>query len=49
MYELVYTHTKIKIAHELCHATHIFCVSPQYQVCSKSKKRYYNSCNPREK
>ena len=30
----------------LCHATHIFCVSPQYQACSKSKERYYNSCNP---
>ena len=49
MYELVYTHTKIKIAYELGHATHIFYVSPQYQACSKLRERYYNSCNPQEK
>ena len=38
-----------KIAHALSYATHTFYVSPQYQACSKSRKRYYNSCNPQEK
>ena len=50
MYKLVYTHTKLEIAHALSYTTHTFYVSPQYQVCSKSRERYYNLCNtPQEK
>ena len=49
MYKLVHTHTKLEIAYALSYATHIIQVSPQYQACSKSRKRYYNSCNPQEK
>ena len=45
MYKLVYTHTKSEIAHALSYATHTFYVSSQYQACSKSRERYYNSCN----
>ena len=48
MYKLLYT--KTEIAHALSYAIHIFYVSPQYQACSKSRERYYNSCNtPQEK
>ena len=49
MYKLVHTHTKSTIAYALSYATHAFNVSPQYQVCSKSRERYNNSCNPQEK
>ena len=50
MYKLVYTHTKSEIARALNYATHTFYVSPQYQACSKSRERYYNSSNtPQEK
>jgi len=49
MYKLVYTHTKSKIAHALSYATYTFYVSLQYQVCSKSRERYYDLCNPQEK
>ena len=52
MYKLVYTHTKLYLSqnsHALSYAIHTFYVSPEYQVCSKSRERYYNSCNPQEK
>ena len=49
MYKLVHTHTKSKIAYALIYVTHTFYVSSQYQVCSKSRERYCNSCNPKEK
>ena len=49
MYKLVHTHTKSKIAHALSYAIHTFYASPQYQACSKSRERYYNSFNPQEK
>ena len=48
MYKLVHTH-KIRNSLSLNYATHTFFVSPQYQVCSKSGKRYHPSCNPQEK
>ena len=49
MYKLVYTHTKTEIAYALSYAIRTFQVSLQYQLCSKSRERYYNSCNPQEK
>ena len=50
MYNIVHTHTKLEIAHALNYATHTFYVFPQYQACSKSRERYYNSSNtPQEK
>ena len=49
MYKLVHTYTKSKIAHALSYAKHTFNISLQYQACSKSRERYYNLCNPREK
>ena len=49
MYNPVHTHTKTEIAYALNYATHTFYVSPQYQACSKSRKRYHNSCNSQEK
>ena len=54
MYKLVHTHKKKKKKKNrnslsLNYATHTFFVSPQYQVCSKSRKRYHPSCNPQEK
>ena len=52
MYKLVHTYTKLYLSqnsHALSYVTHTFYVSPQYQVCSKSRKRYHNSCNPQEK
>ena len=48
MYKLVHTHTKLELAHALSYGTHTFYVSSQYQACSKSRERYYNSCNPQE-
>ena len=49
MYTLVHTQKKFEIAHALNYATHTFYISPQYQACSKSIEKYYNSCNPQEK
>ena len=49
MYYLVHTHTTLEITYALNFAMHTFYVSPQYQVCSKSRERYHNSCNPPEK
>ena len=52
MYKLVHTYTKLYLSqnsHALSYATHTFYVSPQYQVCSKSRKKYHNSCYPQEK
>ena len=49
MYKVVHTHTKLEMTHALNYATHTFYVSPQYQACSKSRERYYNSYNPQEK
>ena len=49
MYKLVHTQTKSTIAYALSYATRAFYVSPQYQVCSKSRERYHNSYNPQEK
>lgn len=49
MYKLVYTQTKSEIAYALSYATYTFYVSPQYQVCSKSRERYYDLCNSQEK
>ena len=46
MFNLVQTHTKTEIAYALNYVTHTSYISPQYQACSKSRKRYYNSCNP---
>ena len=46
MYKLVHTHTNLEIAHALNYPARTFYVSPQYQECSKSRERYYNSCNP---
>ena len=49
MYKLVHTHTKSEIAFALSYVTHTFYVSPQYQACSKSREREYNSSNTQEK
>ena len=49
MYKVVHTHTKSEMTHALNYATHTFYVSPQYQACSKSRERYYNSYNFQEK
>ena len=49
MYKVIHTHTKSEMTHALNYATHTFYVSPQYQACSKSRERYYNSYNPQEK
>ena len=49
MYKLVHTHTKTEVTYALNYATHTIQVSPQSQAYSKSRKRYYNSCNPQEK
>ena len=52
MYKLVHTHTKSYLSqnnHALSWAIHTIQVSPQCQACSKSIKRYHNSCNPQEK
>ena len=51
MYKLVHTHTKLHLSqnsHALSYAIYTFYVSPQCQVCSKSRERYHNSCNPQE-
>ena len=49
MYYLVHTHTKLEITYALSYVTHTFYVTPQYQIHSKSRKRYYNPCNSHEK
>ena len=52
MYKQVQTHTKLyssQNSHALGYATLTFQVSPQCQACYKSRKKYYNSCNPQEK
>ena len=49
MYKLVHTHTKSYLSqnnHALSWAIHTIQVFLQCQACSKSRKRYYNSCNP---
>ena len=49
MYNLVQTHTKSEITYALRYAIRTFYISSQYQAYSKSRERYYNSCNPQEK
>ena len=49
MYKLVHTYTESEIAYALNFTTHTFYVSPQYQACSKSREKYYNSLSPQEK
>ena len=51
MYKLVHTHTKSYLSqnnHALSWAIHTIQVFLQCQACSKSRKRYYNSCNPQK-
>ena len=52
MYKLVRTHTKSYLSqniHALSWSINTIQVSPQCQICSKSRERYHNSCNPQEK
>ena len=46
MYKLVHTQNQKQLS---TYITHTIQVSPQSQACSKSRERYHNSCNPKNK